>query len=370
MSSSEKELVFCSHEGHPNQNDIEESMTEVDNRSDSACSSPGSPNVITMYITVPASPVTETIYAASPGSLFVKGGVDTAVVPTLTVTDSVTETVYAVNPGSSSVEGGAETTIFPTLTVTKSVASTHVIQVLQASSLPGPYSFTEDNGTTIWMGGQTPPASASLVTSTSFITLQPVSTPVSEGASAATTTSYVTISSTRTVTHTYSKTLTESISVVPAFFSTSAEAYTGDGYTGYGSGGWNATLTTFRKLKVNPTGSGRISPSVYEPGAPVRVWSQQGGLYAPPTFSSNSKRPIKPRQVGDIVAATVDGVTVSWTNIYDGSTPTVSEAGPTFVPVTATAPPFEGVAPCKLAKIPKIEFRSANASRSNTQLVF
>ncbi len=295
-----------------------------------------------MYITVPSTPVTETIYAASPGSPSVEGGADTAIVPTLTITNSITETIYVTSPGGSSIEGGADTAVVPTLAVTKSVGSTHVIQVIKATTLPGPYSFTEDNGTTSWMGGQTPPASASLVTSTLFITLQPVSTPVSESASAAMTTSYVTISSTQTVTHTYTKTLIESLSTMPG----STKTYTGHGYTGLGSAGWNSTLTTFLKLKVIPTGSGRATPSVYEPGAPIDSWSRQGGVDASPTSSTNSTRPIKPRQVGEIIVATVDGVAVSWTNNYDGSAPTFSEAGPTFVPVTATAPPFA----CKLAR--------------------
>lgn len=314
-----------------------------------------------MYITVPATPVTETVYAASPGSPSVEGSAYNAISPTLTVTKSITETLYVTSPGFPSTKGGADTAVVPTLAVTNSVASTHIIQVIKATAPPGPYSFTEDNGTTSWMGGQTPPASASLVTSTLFITLQPVSTPGSEGTSA-TTTSYVTISSTQTVTDTYTKSLIESLSVVPA----STKAYTGHGYTGLGSAGWNATLTTFLKLKVVPTWSGRANPSVYEPGAAVHSLSQQGGLNPSPTSSIKSTRLIKPRQVGDIIVATIEDVAASWTNSYDGSTPKLSEAGPTFVPVTATAPPFGS----KLAKVPTTKHMSSNASISNIQSVF
>lgn len=312
-----------------------------------------------MYITVPATPVTETVYATSPGSPSVEGGADNAIVLTLTVTNSITETIYVASPGFPSIKGGSDTAIVPTLAVTNSVASTHVIQVIKATSPPGPYSFTEDNGTTSWMGGQTPPASASLVTSTLFITLQPVSTSVSEATSAATTTSYVTISSTQTVTDTYTKTLIESLSIVPA----STNTHTGHGYTGFGSAGWNATLTTFLKLKVIPTGSGRANPSVYEPGASVISWPQHGGLNASLISSTKSTSPIEPRQVGDIIIATIDDVAVSWTNSYDGSTPRVSEAGPTFVPVTATAPPFD----CELVTVSQTKQMSANASLSSTQ---
>lgn len=254
-----------------------------------------------MYITVPASPVTETIYAASP-----------------------------VSP---SIEGGADTTIHPTLTVTNSVASTQVIQIVQAPSLPGPYSFTVDNETTIWMGGQTPPASVSLVTSTSYITLQPVSTPVSEDASG------TTHKSTRTVTHTYTKTLTESNSLVQAFAKV---------YTGYGSAGWNRSMTTFLKLKVMSTEASIAAPSVYQADIPVAVSAHQEGLIAWPTSFTNSTRLIRPRQVGDVIVATIDDLAVSWTNSYGGSTPTVSEAEPTFVPVTATAPSFGGDISCRL----------------------
>lgn len=342
-----------------------------------------------MYVTVPATPITETVYAATVGSPSVEGGAHAAVASTRTITNSITETVYVASPGISSIEGGADTAIVPTLTVTRSitetvyaagpgstsieggvdtavtnsVASTHVIQVIKATSHPGPYSFTEDNGTTSWMGGRTPPASASLVTSTSFITLQPDSSPVSEGASAGASTSYVTISSTQTVTHTHTRTLVESLSVVPA----STTAHIGHGYTGFGSAGWNATSTTVLTLKVIPTGSGRASPSVYRPGASEDSWSQQGGLDGSPISSIKSPRPIQPRRVEDIIVATIDNVGVSWTNNYDGSPPSTSEAGPTFVPVTATAPTFGGKLPQHEAlEIGQLIFLKATLSPSST----
>jgi len=375
---------FCSRERHAWRSETAtpygDSIAEL-HRSDSACSSP---SVTTMYVTVPATPITETVYAASVGSPSVEGGARAAVASTLTITNSITETVYVPSPGISSIEGGADTAIVPTLTVTSSitetvyvarpgttsievgvdtavtnsVASTNVIQLIKATSQPDPYSFTEDNGTTSWMGGRTPPASASLVTSTSFITLQPDSSPVSEDASAGKTTSCVTISSTRTVTHTHTGTLIESLSVVPA----STTAYTGHCYTGFGSAGWNATSTTFLSLKVVSTGSGR---AIYGPGTSEDSWSRQGGLYGSPISSVNSPRPIKPRRVENIVFATIDNVAVSWTNNYDGSPKTTPEAGPTFVPVTATAPPFGGKLGHQALEIGQLTFLEEKSSASS-----
>lgn len=51
----------------------------------------------------------------------------------------------------------------------------------------------------------------------------------------------------------------------------------------------------------------------------------------------NATRPIKLRDVGDLVFATIDGVAVSWTNNYIGTFVSSSDTSPVVVPVTATA---------------------------------
>ena len=256
----------------------------------------------TIYVTVPASPITKTVFTTS--------------------------------HGSSGNYAGAGTADLSTLTVTSLHASTQVINLMPASDKPGPYSFTEDNGTTSWMGGQTPPASAQLITSTSTITLHPVSTIVpdaSQGTSDITATPHLTLSATETVTHTITETLTHFIPTVPA----------STRYPGYGSAGWNASLTTFLKHTTAATGSRAFKPSGQEP-ASKNLTSYHTAAVVTPTAYGKSPRHIKARQVGGIVVATIDGVAVSWTNGFDGSSPTISYTGPAFVPVTATAPTFTG----------------------------
>jgi len=258
--------------------------------------------VSTIYVTVPASPITKTVFTTS--------------------------------HGSSGNYAGAGTADLSTLTVTSLHASTQVINLMPASDKPGPYSFTEDNGTTSWMGGQTPPASAQLITSTSTITLHPVSTIVpdaSQGTSDITATPHLTLSATETVTHTITETLTHFIPTVPA----------STRYPGYGSAGWNASLTTFLKHTTAATGSRAFKPSGQEP-ASKNLTSYHTAAVVTPTAYGKSPRHIKARQVGGIVVATIDGVAVSWTNGFDGSSPTISYTGPAFVPVTATAPTFTG----------------------------
>lgn len=239
---------------------------DVNERPNSACSSPSSPSFPTVYVTVPASPTTETI--------------------------------YAVSEGASAIEGGLSATA-TTVTVTVTTFSTPAISVIHAASPTAPYSFTEDNGTTIWLGGNTPPASASLVTSTSFITLHPVVSPwnsgVSEGRSAQATT-YLTLSSTRTITETFTETLTHSLTTGLA---------SAKGYTGFGSAGWNAT---FSEAKATATRSGLVNVEEKAAGKGLALRTSYG----------NSTNHVEPRQ---IIVATIDDVAVSWTNSYDGSNP-------------------------------------------------
>ncbi|KAK4691852.1 hypothetical protein P7C71_g5239, partial [Lecanoromycetidae sp. Uapishka_2] len=191
--------------------------------SNSACNGPFSPS--TIYLTVPGSPVTET--------------------------------VYAVTLGPSPVVGEAASGNAIITTVTSSFISTQYVNVIQATSNAGAYSFTEENGTTSWLG-QTPPASAVLVTATSYITLQPIITSspiVSEGAFSQSTT-HLTLYSTETITETSTMTVTES----SLAFSSAAGAY-----TGLKSNGWNATMTTLTKVKATATGTVTIQPSPYQP---------------------------------------------------------------------------------------------------------
>lgn len=213
------------------------------------------------------------------------------------------------------VNGAAQVTSTAiTTTVTASVISTQVISVIQASSPvegQAAYSFIEDNGTTTWLGA-TPPASASLITSTQIVTLQPVPPGyVAPPVEITPVTSYLTLSSTKTITET--RTETQTLASFTAFASAGA-------YTGLASHGWNSSISTLITVKSLAIGSVIIPPSgivSFSPG--------------------NATHQIKARDVTDIVVATIDGVAVSWTNNYDGTFPSSSDTSPIAVPVTATA---------------------------------
>lgn len=268
-----------------------------------------------MFVTVPASPTTETLYALSKGSI-------------------ATADIDALVNGAAHLTSTAVTTI-----VTTSIISTQVISVIQASSLAEgqvAYSFTEDNGTTTWLGA-TPPISASLITSTQVVTLQPVppgyvaplveTTPV---------TSYLTLSATKTVTETLTETQTLAISIAAA----SAGAY-----TGVASNGWNSSISTFITVKFPPTVT-IAEKLAYHPGTVYPM--VPSGIV--PFSPGNATRHIKARDVGEIVA-TIDGVAVSWNNNYNGTSLSTSGTSQILVPVTVTALQSESEFSCEFPRM-------------------
>ena len=252
-----------------------------------------------------------------------------------------TETIYAVNPGSSAIEAGAAASNAVTTIITNSIVSTETVSIIQTISTAGVYSFTEDNGTTTWLSGQTPSA-LSFLTITTFITLQPVITldsSVSEGESAQST-SYLTqtLSPTITITETSTHTLTKTTS--SAFWAAAGA------YTGLAPNGWNAT--TLISVKAGATAGGSVKPSPYESA------SLRGTASLSANFSRKSIRLLKARQIEDLIGSTIDDVVVSWANNYDGSAPSTpeatsstSEASHTLVPVTAAIPTFGPVSTSK-----------------------
>ena len=250
----------------------------------------------------------------------------------------------AVSPESSAMEGGAAASNSVNTTVTNSLFSTQIVSIIQAASPPGVYSFTENNGTTTWLGGQTPPSTLSLLTSTAFITLQPVIfTSSSVSGESAQSTSYLTVSLTTTITETSTLTMTSS-SV------TSAAA---GAFTGLAPNGWNAT--TLMSVKAAATASGSAKPYIYQVDVKDKAaFANRTACYSG-KCSRKSTRLLKARQVeGDVISATINGVVVSWTNNYNGPVPSTPEATPstsevvpsisetsyTFDPITATAPAF------------------------------
>ncbi len=283
----------------------------------------------------------------------------------------ITETLYTISQANSAIESAAATSNAVTVTVTSSVISTQTISVVHVTPLTGDgtYSFTVDNDTTSWFGGQTPPATASLITSTAFITLEPVITPVStvSQAQSADSTSYLTLLST-VVTANPSPPVSELASAQPtssldlptttttigvtvietlAHSSTYVPSASAGLYFEKARGGWNATMTTLHKSK------GPIIPSL---SVADKATSLHGTSYPKETCTENSarllkarkgrSRLLKPRQLGDIVVDTINGHVVSWTNEFDGQTPSTSEAveTPGLVPtnVQTIASPLAG----------------------------
>lgn len=57
-----------------------------------------------------------------------------------------------------------------------------------------------------------------------------------------------------------------------------------------------------------------------------------------PSARSPHNLHIEPRQVGQIISATIDGVVVSWVNNWDGSEPTTTPAGPVSTPFDGNEP--------------------------------
>jgi len=283
----------------------------VCNRPETACGS-----ISTVYTTVPGSPVTETftITVAASSSIASSGSVSTnAADVSVTSTDTMTSTVYT------------------TLTSVISIDETSSALVVADQ---GPYSFNVNNGVTSWFGGRAPPSTDSLVTSTSVVTLVPVpeSSPVSdEGleptASDTPTTSYTTTE----VSLIHTETLTESM---PSGLA-SAKIF-----SGLGSSGWNVTYTTFKTVKVSEGENRVVKSEFYKMGldGETRLPLPGSALTIPASSPSISLTKHKhARQFGAVVEATIDGVIVSWTNNYQGSSASTSARSGPETPLTTSS---------------------------------
>ena len=273
--------------------------------------------VSTVFITVPASPTVETIYALSEGSTATVG-------------------IEALSNGATQ-----PTSTVITNTLTASVVSMQVVSVIHASSPSeglAAYSFTEDNGTTTWLGA-TPPASASLTTSTQVISLEPVPPGyVAPPAEVTPVTSYLTVSPTETITETDMATQTLAVPTASA----SAGAY-----TGLASNGWNSSMSTLITVKSSAIGSVTIAGKSAQYS--ITAYSVIPSGLAP-FPRGKAARQNKVRDIGNIISATIDGVVVSWTDNYDGTPLSSSDTSSSVVPVTATTPQFEPQSSCKCPK--------------------
>jgi hypothetical protein len=187
----------------------------------------------------------------------------------------------------------------------------------------GLYYFTEHDGTQVWLDGKTPPADSSFLTSTTFITLEPIPISFANSAEVSTknaaegstvSTSYSTISLYSISTAYQTKVVTSTIPAPTA----SAKVF-----AGLRSTGWNTSFTSNEgggkagdctKRILGQTGA--IEKECIRPEA--------SAVDPAPASSANATKQLEVRQVGAWVVATIDGALVSWINTYDGTEPAAS----------------------------------------------
>lgn len=194
-------------------------------------------------------------------------------------------------------------------TITHLVTSTDVITLVQPT-LGGngleQFSFVEQNGDTMWLEGKTPPSSLTYAVMTSNIRIQPLP-------------STAIVPQKDEVIPSGEFLLTDSrFDILMMFSHWSADSVTTakKAYTGHGSAGWNAT--TFSTV----IGS---SPALKSTASAIEkdmLLTDSASLKSYPTTFAT--RRVKARDVGDMVFAKINGVMVSWANLYDGSSPVTS----------------------------------------------
>ncbi|MCJ1466801.1 hypothetical protein MMC07_005421 [Pseudocyphellaria aurata] len=344
-------------------------------------SDPNCSSVATVFVTVTATPVTKTVS-----------------IP-FEVSQSVTSR-YAVPP---KVQVALDSSTDITATSTDYITLIHVVTtipklVASAGAEKGPYYFTADNGTTVWLDDKSPPAGIPLSTSTAVVTIQPIppssrlssggspdptsystvfltviskvyrTETITETALAVTTSSAVTVSSSISLTSSYTASLASTVPLneVPSEPTASLIAITSSKpFARLGMSGWNATSRTL--LKENLVSSAN---------EPVKLLSQQTGpkdaSYTRPgteslaaqSCSGNVTNNISARQLGLIVTATIDGVVVSWKNMYDGAASTIP--APVDNPTTVALQPHRGVTPVEHPIVPVQVTPTSSSALRNT----
>ena len=304
-------------------------MADLDHRVDSNCGS-----VSTVFVTVTDNtPVTKTVSIPLELSPSISSKYDAP--PKLQVALDTSTDVTATSTDY--------------LTLIRVVTTVPAISSTQAVAEKGPYYFTAHDGTTVWLGGKTPPAGVQLFTSTALVTIQPIppSSHISSAGSPEPTsysTVFLTVTSkvyeTETLTETIpavttSSTVTESsfppvlssnpvplASTIPSTAAASQIATArAKNFNGLGLSGWNATFSTL--VKENAVESTKEAARIlsHQTGVENNIFTHLGtpSRLAVPSYSANATNSIEVRQLGSIVVATINGVVVSWTNNYDGA---------------------------------------------------
>lgn len=263
---------------------------------------------------------------------------------TATLTSYVTFTEFIkIVPASPTPSGSGQA---PTLTASPE-------EPTYVAANKGSYYFSEHDGTRVWLNGKTPPATGSFLTSTTFITVQPVpgSLPALAEENAVNTaersivsTSYSTISLYRVSTVYETKMVTSTIHVpaapVKAFVS-------------LGSGGWNTSFTTLLEEDDKKGLGGTPKPIVGQTGVTEKSDNKLGTsvTYPAPAYPTNVTEKLEARQVGATVVATIDGELVSWINSYAGP-PTSTPPLISWINVYTGPLPAATPSPYTVAEVP------------------
>ncbi|KAL8803244.1 MAG: hypothetical protein Q9182_003275 [Xanthomendoza sp. 2 TL-2023] len=297
----------------------------------------------TVTVTVAASTITET---------FLNGETISHLVPTTS-----TSPIISANAATSSA--APTTTLSSTIFITSTKIISAARKAVSTPSRPRPvqggaYSFVDEDGNTIWLGGKSPAAGGVFVTSTLAVTLQPQPsstealkfTTSSEKISNAeeATTSWTTTSSTNFYTHYLTKALTLEAA------QSSLPAHKLPPYLGHV--GWNATLTTLQTVRsgvanTNPWNVGSKNPATWslsdnhtKPHDAYTetsvAWVPSGQVAASASFPPGRRHA---RQVGALVTATFDGAVVTFTNIWAGRSLTHSPSTSSKIPTSIAASP-------------------------------
>ncbi|KAL8680430.1 MAG: hypothetical protein Q9186_003390 [Xanthomendoza sp. 1 TL-2023] len=294
----------------------------------------------TVTVTVGASTITET---------FIHGETLSHLVPT-TSSPPVVSAIAATSSAAATTT--VSSTTFLTSTKVISAADNDLSTPAQPAPVQhGPYSFAEENGSTVWLGGKTPTSGGIFVTNTLVVTLQPqpsstetlsytTSSETTVTSGEGTTTSWTTISSTNFHTHYLTKALT--LGAAESSLPPKTPLY-------LGHVGWNATLTTLQTIQ---SGIANTKPSYvrsensttsqsteehtesYNAYSETSVaWVPSGQVAASASFPARRRHP---RQVGALVTATIDGAVVTFTNVWAGEplthAPFTSSEIPTSIP--------------------------------------
>ncbi len=252
----------------------------------------------TVYVTVTATPSITDLGVQS--SLQSAASVDVEV-----ISNSIE--LEPINPlTTADTATDITTTRTVRLTYTEPVVITQVVQGASTVGPGKPYSLAEQDREIVLLNNTATSATEHISAGTSAIQVEPIPT-----ASSQSTSNDETISLTLTSTVRITRTV-----VVQRTSSTLS-------FTGMGASGWNATGTNQPTAPINPTGTG-VSVSAIQPNQtgidstvnPV-LSTGYSPVYAAP--SGYVKRHNGKRQVGSIVVATINGVVVSWTNVFDGA---------------------------------------------------